>query len=77
MKCFPSEALKYTNKMASTVLWVHVLDVVQDLLTVFVVLVEPGHDAGRTHQADGTERLPHRCLKDKMFVYKKEHLLLI
>lgn len=53
--------------MASTVLWVHVLDVVQDLLTVFVVLVEPGHDAGRTHQADGTERLPCRCLKDKMF----------
>lgn len=42
---------------------VHLPDVFEDLLAVTVVLVEPGHDLGRTHQVDGAERPPQRRLK--------------
>lgn len=41
----------------------YILDVVQDLLAVVVVLVEPVHDLQRGHQEHGGERLPQRCLK--------------
>lgn len=38
-------------------LGVHVLDMAEDLLTVVVVLIEPGHDLNRSDQGDGAERL--------------------
>lgn len=40
-----------------THLCVYILDMVEDLLAVIVILVEPGHDLHRSHQVDGAERL--------------------
>lgn len=42
-----------------------ILDMAEDLLTVVMVLVEPGHHLDRAYQIDGAEGFPKSCLNGK------------